>query len=85
MNGGYALINCTGLDLNDLGKVDGLYQAIKNAVKTEKPIVLHGIVNGSQAFTDITGYGGIESETSVFVSFFPVTIHVSNADVVTME
>lgn len=84
MNGGYSLIDCTGLDLNDLGTVSGLYSKAKAAIETGKPLYLVGIVNDSQDFTPMPAYGGIESATSVFLSFFPVTIHISNLDVVTM-
>lgn len=84
MNGGYAMIDCTGLDLGNPGTVTGLYEKALNAIKTGKPLVLNNVVNGSQAFTPITGFGGIESSTSVFISFEPVTIHISNEDVVTI-
>lgn len=84
MNGGYSMVDCAGLDLGNLGTVSGLYAQVKNAVKSNKPIHLYNIVNGEQEFTPIVAYGGVESSTSVFVSFFPVTLHISNADVVTM-
>lgn len=84
MNGGYAMINCKGLDLGDLGTVTGLYDQVKNAVATNKPIVLNNVVNGTQEFTPITAYGGVESSTSVFLSFFSITLHISNEDVVSM-
>lgn len=84
MNGGYSIVDFTGCDLGNLGTVTGLYNRLKSAIETDKPIVLSGIVNGEQAFTPIVAYGGVESATSVFVSFFTITLHVSNADVVTM-
>ena len=83
-NPGYVMVDCTGLDLGDLGTVTGLYAKVKGAVQSGKPIVLGGIVNGDQAFTPIVAFGGIESTTSVFLSFFPITIHISSSDVVTM-
>ena len=61
-----------------------VYAKTKKAIETGKPLVLCGLVNGEQAFTPIIGYGGVESATSVFVSFFPATIHISNLDVITM-
>ena len=82
-NGGYALIDCTGLNLNNLGTVKGLYDQILAAVNNNKPIILDGVVNDTQKFSPITAYGGIES-AGVFVSFFPVTLHVTSADVVSM-
>lgn len=84
MNGGYAMVDCTGLDLGDLGTVTGLYSKTKAAIESEKPLVLSGVVNGEQAFTPMVAYGGVESTSSVFVSFFPITLHISNEDVVTM-
>lgn len=83
MNGGYALVDCTGLDLGDLGEVPGIYKAVKSAVETGKVIVLANIVNSTQSFSPITAYGGIE-ESGVFVSFFPVTLHITDEDVVSM-
>lgn len=84
LKGGYAIVDCTGIDLGDLGEVTGIYDKVKNAIETDKPIVLYNLVNSTQAFTPITAFGGIESSTSVFLSFFPVTIHISNEDVVSM-
>ena len=84
MNGGYSMVDCAGLDLGNPGTVSGLYAQVKNAVKSEKPIYLYNVVNGEQEFTPIVAYGGIESSTSVFLSFFPITLHISNSDVVTI-
>ena len=84
VKGGYVSIDCTGLDLGDLGEVEGLHEKVKSAVALNKPIILYNIVNGDQAFTPIQAFGGVESSTSVFLSFFPVTIHISNSDIVTM-
>lgn len=84
MNGGYAMIDFSGCDLGDLGTVTGIYDRTKHAIETEKPLVLSGLVNGDQEFTPILAYGGVESATSVFVSFYPITLHISNADEITM-
>ena len=84
LKGGYVIIDCKGLDLGNLGKVDGLYKAVKDAIAINKPIVLRNVVNSTQHFTPIMAFGGVESSTSVFVSFFPVTLHISNQNVVTM-
>ena len=84
MNGGYAMVDCSGLDLGNPGTVTGLYQKTKDALETGKPVILSGIVNGEQGFSPIVAYGGTESATSVFLSFFPITIHISNQDSVTI-
>lgn len=82
--GGYSIIDCTGVDLGNLGTVNGLYEKAKAAIATGKPLILKGVVNSTQKFTDMVAYGGVESTTSVFLSFFPVTLHISNQDVVSM-
>lgn len=84
MNGGYSMLDCSGVDLGDLGAVTGLYARAKAALSTGKPVVLANIVNGTQEFSPIVAYGGEESATSVFLSFFPITLHISNQDVVSM-
>lgn len=81
---GYVLVDCTGLDLGDLGTVTGLYKKTKKAINSGKPIILGGVVNGDQGFSPMPAFGGIESTTSVFLSFFPVTIHIDSDDAVTM-
>lgn len=83
MNGGYALIDCTGLDLNDLGTVPGIYDSVRAAVVNDKPIVLVGVMNDEQAFSPITAYGAING-TDIYVSFYPVTLHITNEDVVSI-
>lgn len=84
MNSGYVMVDGTGIDLGNLGTVTGLYTNVKRAVETGKPIILENIVNGAQNFSPINCYGGVESSTSVFLSFFPVTIHINSSDVVSM-
>ena len=85
MNGGYCLVDFTGVDLGNLGNVPGIYNTTKQAIETGKPIVITGVVNGDQAFTPIVAYGGAESATSVSLSFFPVTLHIANTDVITTK
>ena len=84
VNSGYVMIDCTGVDLGNLGTVTGLYDKVKNALSTGKILVLTGIVNETQGFSNIVAYGGTESASSVFLSFFPITLHISSSDVVTM-
>lgn len=84
MNGGYVMIDCTGLDLSNPGKVNGLYARTKKAIETNKPIQLYWLRNNTQGFTPVPAFGGVESASSVFLSFFPVTIHIDNEDTVTI-
>lgn len=80
---GYAIIDCAGLDLGDLGTVNGLYNQIDNAIKHGKFMLLANVVNGTTKFTPIPAFGGYD-DNGVFVSFEPVTIHVTSSDVVSI-
>ena len=44
-NSGYVMLDFTGVDLNNLGEVEGIYAATKAAIETQKPIVISGVVN----------------------------------------
>lgn len=83
-NGGYAMVDFSGLDLSNPGTIPGIYARTKDALSTGKPVVISGVKNGNQAFTPMVAYGGVESSTSVFLSVFPITLHISNLDAITM-
>lgn len=83
VKGGYTLIDCTGLDLAELGTVTGLYNQLDAAIKSGKFILLANVENDGTSFTPIPSFGGYDAN-GIFVSFEPVTIHVSTSDVVTI-
>ncbi len=83
MNGGYALVDCTGVDLSNLGTVNGLYSKLDSAIKSGKFILLANIVNGDINFSPIPSFGGYDDD-GIFMSFEPVTIHVTSSDVVSI-
>lgn len=83
MNGGYALVDCTGVDLGDLGTVNGLYSKLDSAIKSGKFILLANVVNGDTNFSPIPSFGGYDDD-GIFMSFEPVTIHVTSSDVVSI-
>lgn len=53
MNGGYFLVDCTGLDLNSLGTVNGIYDKMLSAVASGKLVLLGGIKNSTAAYTPV--------------------------------
>lgn len=83
VKGGYALIDCAGLDLSDLGKVEGLYNQLDAAIKAGKFILLSNVVNSTTKFTPIPAFGGYDDD-GIFASFEPVTIHVTSGDIVSI-
>lgn len=83
VKGGYTLIDCTGLDLAELGTVTGLYNQLDAAIKSGKFILLANVENDGVNFSPIPSFGGYDDD-GIFVSFEPVTIHVTSSDVVTI-
>jgi hypothetical protein len=83
MNGGYALVDCTGVDLSNLGTVNGLYSKLDSAIKSGKFVLLANVVNGDTKFSPIPSFGGYDDD-GIFMSFEPVTIHVTSSDVVSI-
>lgn len=83
MNGGYALVDCAGVDLSNLGTVNGLYSKLDSAIKSGKFVLLANIVNGDTSFSPIPAFGGYDDD-GIFMSFEPVTIHVTSSDVVSI-
>lgn len=83
MNGGYALVDCAGLDLGNLGTVNGLYSKLDSAIKSGKFVLLANVVNGDTKFSPIPAFGGYDDD-GIFMSFEPVTIHVTSSDVVSI-
>lgn len=53
MNGGYFLIDCTGLDLNSPGTVSGIYDNMLKAYDSGKLVLLGGIKNSTAAYTPV--------------------------------
>lgn len=48
MKSGYHIVDASGLDLNNLGKVDGLHASCKKAIGISKPTFFEGVVNGDE-------------------------------------
>ena len=53
MKSGYHMIDATGLDLNDLGKVDGLHEQCTDALAIGKATLLENVVNGDEKLIPI--------------------------------
>ena len=48
MRTGYHVIDASGLDLNDLGKVTGLHDKCETALKINKPTFMENVANGDE-------------------------------------
>lgn len=88
MKGGYSLVDCTGLNLGSLGKVDGIYNKMLTAYKANKLVLASGIVNGSASFTPIPVFLATEtvsSKTVIVMTLMNLPYRISDDDVVVQE
>ena len=81
MKSGYHIINAKGLDLNDLGKVDGLNTACKVALAVGKPTFLENVVNDDETVIPIP-VSLMMASTSVNIYAPTGNLSVSSSDVV---
>ena len=56
MKSGYVVVDCTGFDFSDVGKVDGIYAKMKAAYDTNKFVLCANMVNGTVKFTPIPAF-----------------------------
>ena len=88
MKGGYSLVDCTGLDLSDLGKVTGIYNKMLTAYKSGKLVLATNVVNGSAKFTPIAVFLATEtvnSATVIVMTLMNLPYRISADDTVVQE
>lgn len=56
MKSGYVLVDCTGFDFSNVGKVDGIFSKMKAAYDTKKFVLCENMVNGSAKFSPIPAF-----------------------------
>lgn len=81
MKGGYSLIDATGLNLGNVGTVDGIYAKLMTAYKANKFVLLSGVVNGTAKFTPIPAFLAtetVESATVIILTIMNLPYRVSS-------
>jgi len=87
MNGGYILVDCSGLDLTDSNEqtISGLWNKAVAAIATQKPIVASGSVYGTgKPVSPVTCFGWYISATEIVIVGATLHIHIKNTDKVTV-
>lgn len=56
MKGGYVVVDCTGFDFSNVGKIDGIYKKMFAAYNTGKFVLCENMKNGSAKFTPIPAF-----------------------------
>lgn len=89
MNGGYIMIDCTGLDLTKGSTeqtITGLYSRVKNAMKVNKPIYCNNAVWGNYGkISPIACFANMSSTSNIIITSSTLQIIVTENDVVTIE
>lgn len=86
MNGGYIMIDATGLDLavSTAQTIAGIYARFTAAITTGKPIMLCNAVSGSTPITPAYIDGGEVSGNYVF-SLGTATLTITSSDAITVS
>lgn len=85
MVGGYSLIDCTGLDLSNLAKVDGIYNKMLAAYNSDKFVLCANVKNGSAKFTPIPVFLATEivnTKTVIVLTLMNIPYRISDDDTI---
>lgn len=78
---GYHVVDATGLDLDSLGKVDGIKAKLDKAIAINKPCFLENVVNGNEAVIPIP-VALLKASTTVSIYAPTGNLSVSAGDIV---
>ena len=87
MNGGYFLLDCTGLDLkkDTAQSITGCWQKTVDAIAANKPIIAHNCVYGSGVpVSPVTCFGWYIASDEIVIVGATLHIHVKDNDTATV-
>lgn len=89
MNGGYIMIDCSGLDLNKGSTeqtIKGLYKKVADAMKKNKPLYCVNAVWGDYGrMTPISCFANMSSGTNIIVTSSTLQVTITKEDVITIN
>ena len=88
VKGGYSCVDCTGLNLGNLAKVDGIYNKMLTAYNSNKLVLAENVVNGSAKFTPIPVFLATEtvnSSTVIVMTLMNLPYRISPDDTIVQE
>ncbi len=86
MNGGYILVDCTGLDLSlsTAQEITGIWDKAVDAMKAGKPIVASNCLYGTAEVSPVTAFGWYISATEIVIVGATLHVHIKNDDTATV-
>lgn len=88
MVGGYSLVDCTGLDLGNLAKVDGIYNKMLTAYNSDKLVLCANVKNGTSKFTPIPAFVSTEivsSKIEIVLTIMNLPYRIKDDDTITQS
>ena len=56
MKSGYVMVDCSGFDFSNVGKIEGIYTKMITAYNTKKFVLCENMVSGSAKFSPIPAF-----------------------------
>lgn len=87
MNGGYFLLDCSGLDLtkDTAQSITGCWQNVVDAIAANKPIIAHNCVYGAGVpVSPVTCFGWYIASDEIVIVGATLHIHVKDDDTATV-
>lgn len=87
MNGGYFLLDCTGLDLtkDTAQSITGCWQKTVDAIASNKPIIAHNCIYGTGVpVSPVTCFGWYIASDEIVIVGATLHIHVKDNDTATV-
>ena len=88
MKSGYAMVDCTGFDFSNVGKIDGIYNKMLAAYNTGKFVICENMVNGSAKFSPIPAFlalAGSGDNVYIVLTVMNIAYNITKDDTVSTE
>lgn len=87
MNGGYIMVDCTGLDLTDTESqsISGIWDKAVDAIEADKPIIAHNCEYGTGVkVSPVTCFGWYIDIDEIVIVGATLHIHIKDDDTATV-
>lgn len=82
MNGGYYMVDCTGLELasNEVQTMPGIWGDAVDAIESGKPIIAHGCTYDDAEVSPVTAFGWYIHSDEIVIVGATLHIHIKDDD-----
>ena len=85
-NGGYIMVDCTGLDLSlsTAQEIPGIWNKAVKAMAQNKPIIAHGCKYSTAAVSPVTTFGWYIDTDEIVIVGATLHVHIKDDDTATV-